>query len=260
MMGTLAINLRPAEASGVGGLTRKSPHTDLLPLEYLVAAEPAPTYTPVAPPDAAITGRIHIIRGQKIMLDRDLAELYGVETKHLKRQVRRNLGRFPEDFMPACRTGRFELTAVEWATLRYQFGTSKDEMLSERGGSRVLPMAFTEQGVAMLSSVLNSEPAFAGRQAGHPGQHPYHSCLLTYLPAGRQVREVLLSHREILQKLEQLEGRITGHDEEIQAIFDHLTELVSPAEQARKPIGFKPEASSPSTCPPAPNSGNCSPA
>jgi hypothetical protein len=260
MMGTLAINLRPAEASGVGGLPRKSPHTDLLPLEYLVAAEPAPTYTPVAPPDAAITGRIHIIRGQKIMLDRDLAELYGVETKHLKRQVRRNLGRFPEDFMPACRTGRFELTAVEWATLRYQFGTSKDEMLSERGGSRVLPMAFTEQGVAMLSRVLNSEPAFAGRQAGHPGQHPYHSCLLTYLPAGRQVREVLLSHREILQKLEQLEGRITGHDEEIQAIFDHLTELVSPAEQARKPIGFKPEASSPSTCPPAPNSGNCSPA
>lgn len=158
-MGTLAINLRPAEASGVGGLTRKSPHTDLLPLEYLVAAEPAPTYTPVAPPDAAITGRIHIIRGQKIMLDRDLAELYGVETKHLKRQVRRNLGRFPEDFMPACRTGRFELTAAEWATLRYQFGTSKDEMLSERGGSRVLPMAFTEQGVAMLSSVLNSEQA-----------------------------------------------------------------------------------------------------
>ena len=151
-MGTLAINLRPAEASGVGGLTRKSAHTDLLPLEYLVAAEPSADYTAVAPPDAAITGRIHIIRGQKIMLDRDLAELYGVETKHLKRQVRRNLGRFPEDFM-------FELTAAEWATLRYQFGTSKDEMLSERGGSRVLPMAFTEQGVAMLSSVLNSEQA-----------------------------------------------------------------------------------------------------
>lgn len=90
----------------------------------------------------------------------------------------------------------------------------------------MLPMAFTEQGVAMLSSVLNSEPAFAGRQ----------------------VREVLLSHREVLQKLEQLEGRITGHDEEIQAIFfrnaaEHLTELVSPSEQYRKPIGFKPEAS-----------------
>ena len=239
MMGTLAINLRPAEASGVGGLTRKSAHTDLLPLEYLVAAEPAPTYTPVAPPDAAITGRIHIIRGQKIMLDRDLAELYGVETKHLKRQVRRNLGRFPEDFM-------FELTAAEWATLRYQFGTSKDEMLSERGGSRVLPMAFTEQGVAMLSSVLNSEQAILVN--------------IHIIRVFSRMREVLLSHREILQKLEQLEGRITGHDEEIQAIFDHLTELVSPAEQARKPIGFKPEASSPSTCPPAPNSGNCSPA
>lgn len=178
-MGTLAINLRPAEASGVGGLPRKSPHTDLLPLEYLVAAEPAPTYTPVAPPDAAITGRIHIIRGQKIMLDRDLAELYGVETKHLKRQVRRNLGRFPEDFMPACRTGRFELTAVEWATLRYQFGTSKDEMLSERGGSRVLPMAFTEQGVAMLSSVLNSEQAIL------VNIHIIRVFSRTCLPAGR---------------------------------------------------------------------------
>ncbi|MBX2980800.1 MAG: ORF6N domain-containing protein [Flavobacteriales bacterium] len=182
--------------------------------------EPPASYTAVAPPDAAITGRIHLIRGQKVMLDRDLAELYGVETKHLKRQVRRNINRFPEDFM-------FELTAAEWAALRCQFGTSNEQILSERGGSRVLPMAFTEQGVAMLSSVLNSEQAILVN--------------IHIIRVFSRMREVLLSHREVLQKLEQLEGRLSGHDEEIQAIFDHLTELVSPAaDQQRKPIGFKP--------------------
>ncbi len=186
---------------------------------HSLATEPPPIYKGIAPPDAAITGRIHHIRGQRVMLDRDLAELYGVETKHLKRQVRRNLGRFPEDFM-------FEPTAAEWASLRYHFGTSNDEILSERGGSRVLPMAFTEQGVAMLSSVLNSEQAILVN--------------IQIIRVFSRMREVLLSHREILQKLERLEGRLTGHDEEIQAIFDHLTELVSPTEQARKPIGFKP--------------------
>ncbi len=188
-------------------------------LHGALVMEPAPPYTAVAPPDAAITGRIHIIRGQKVMLDRDLAELYSVETKHLKRQVRRNLGRFPEDFM-------FELTAAEWASLRYHFGTSNDKILSERGGSRILPMAFTEQGVAMLSSVLNSEQAILVN--------------IHIIRVFTRMREVLLSHRELLQKLEQLEGRLTGHDEEIQAIFDHLTELVSPIEEQCKPIGFKP--------------------
>lgn len=202
-MGTLA-----------GNLPRKSPHTDLLPLEYLVAAEPAPTYTPVDPPDAAITGRIHHIRGQKVMLDRDLAELYGVETKQLKRQVRRNLGRFPEDFM-------FELTMEETENSRSRSGT-----LKQGENIKYLPMAFTEQGVAMLSSVLNSEQAILVN--------------IQIIRVFSRMREVLLSHREILQKLEQLEDRLTGHDEEIQAIFDHLTELVSPTEQARKPIGFKP--------------------
>lgn len=196
--------------------------------------EPPATYKAVAPPDAAITGRTclpagrsTVIRGQKVMLDpayrtgrRDLAELYGVETKHLKRQVRRNLGRFPEDFM-------FELTASEWASLRYHFGTSSDEILSERGGSRILPMAFTEQGVAMLSSVLNSEQAIL------VNIHVIH--------VFTRMREVLFSSNDVMAKLKELEGRITGHDDEIQAIFDHLTALVSPTEQARKPIGFKPE-------------------
>jgi len=178
-----------------------------------LAMEPPPNYTAVSPPDALVISRIHYIRGQKVMLDRDLAELYGVETKQLKRQVRRNLGRFPEDFM-------FELTMEEAEILRSQIGTSS------WGGTRYLPMAFTEQGVAMLSSVLNSEQAILVN--------------IHIIRVFTRMREVLLSHREVLQKLEQLEGRVTGHDEEIQAIFDHLTELVVPATQPRKPIGFNP--------------------
>ncbi len=194
-----------------------------------LAMEPSSNYTAVAPPDTFVTSRIHHVRGQKVMLDRDLAELYGVETKQLKRQVRRNLGRFPEDFM-------FELTEEENEFLRSQFGTLKkgeNENLRSRsgtsswGGTRYVPMAFTELGVAMLSSVLGSEQAILVN--------------LHIIRVFARMREVLLSHKEILQKLEQLEGRITGHDEEIQAIFDHLTELVSPTEQARKPIGFKPD-------------------
>jgi hypothetical protein len=198
---------------------------ETLSVDVLLMEPPAP-YTAVAPPDALVTSRIHHIRGQKVMLDRDLAELYGVETKHLKRQVKRNLARFPEDFM-------FELTASEWATLRYQFGTSNKAILSERGGSRVLPMAFTEQGVAMLSSVLGSEQAILvniHNLSRHSG----------IIRVFTRMREVLLSHREILQKLEQLEGRVTGHDDEIQAIFDHLTELVTRPEAPRRSIGFKP--------------------
>jgi len=205
----------------------------LAPLTHIVNGPPA-RYTAVAPPDAAITGRIHHIRGQRVLLDRDLAELYGVETKHLKRQVRRNLGRFPEDFM-------FELTEEENEFLRSQFGILKQVATpsgkggdlrsqigtSSWGGARYVPMAFTEQGVAMLSSVLNSEQAILVN--------------IHIIRVFTRMREMLLAHHEVLQKLEELEGRITGHDEEIQAIFDHLTALVSPAERPRKPIGFKPD-------------------
>lgn len=201
-MGTLA-----------GSLPRKSPHTDLLPLEYHVAAEPTPTCTPVAQPDAAITGRIHIIRGQKVMLDRDLAELYGVEVKALKQAVRRNMGRFPKGFM-------FELTLEEDRALRSQFVT-----LKQGEHAKYRPFAFTEHGILMLANVLRSEQAIA--------------VSIHIIRVFTRMRDVLLSHREILQKLEQPEARLTGHDEEVQAIFDHLTELVSPTEQARNPIGFK---------------------
>ena len=102
----------------------------------------------VSIPDEVIMGKIYLIRGGKVLLDKDLAELYGVETKQLKRAVRRNITRFPEDFM-------FELNKDEFMDLRSQFGTSS------WGGARYLPMAFTEHGVLMLASVLNSERAGA---------------------------------------------------------------------------------------------------
>ncbi len=180
-----------------------------------LAMEPQALYGLELPADGAIEGRIHVIRGLKVMLDRDLAELYGVDTKQLKRQVRRNLGRFPEDFM-------FELTVLEQDSLRSQFGT-----LKQGAHTKYLPMAFTEQGVAMLSSVLNSEQAIRVN--------------IQVIRVFTRMRQMLLSHREILQKLEQLEGRVTGHDEEIQALFDHLTALGSPTEQPRKAIGFRPD-------------------
>ncbi len=165
-----------------------------------------------SPADATITDRIHLIRGQKVMLDRDLAELYGVETKQLKRQVRRNLSRFPEDFM-------FELTVEEAESSRSHFGTLK------RGGNiKYLPMAFTEQGVAMLSSVLGSELAIQVN--------------IRIIRAFTRMREVLLAQQDLLRRLEALEGHVSGHDEEIQALFDHLTALVSPTEPPRKPIGY----------------------
>lgn len=101
-------------------------------------------------PDELVMNKIYLVREQKVMLDRDLAELYGVETKRLKEAIRRNIVRFPYDFM-------FELTQEEFESLRSQIATSK----IGRGGARYLPMAFTEQGVAMLSSVLNSETAIS---------------------------------------------------------------------------------------------------
>ena len=104
--------------------------------------------TQISIPDEVIMSKIYLIRGQKVMLDRDLAELYEVETKQLKRAVRRNMDRFPDDFM-------FELSKLELAEWRNQFGTSNSEIM----GLRVSPFAFTEYGVIMLASVLNSEKA-----------------------------------------------------------------------------------------------------
>jgi phage regulator Rha-like protein len=179
-----------------------------------LAMEPPPSYAVVAPPDAAITGHIHFVRGQKVMLDRDLAELYGVPVKRLKEQVRRNIARFPEDFM-------FELTLEEDRVLR-----SHNATLKQGAHGKYRPFAFTEHGILMLANVLRSEQAIA--------------VSIQIIRVFNRMREVLLTHQELLQKLERLEGRLAGHDEEIQAIFGHLTALVSPTEHHHRPVGFRP--------------------
>ncbi|HPT70540.1 MAG TPA: ORF6N domain-containing protein [Syntrophomonas sp.] len=172
----------------------------------------------IAIPDEIIMGKIYLIRGKKILLDKDLAELYGVDTKQLKRAVRRNITRFPEDFM-------FELNANEFNDLRRQFGTSS------WGGVRYLPMAFTEYGVLMLASVLNSERAI--------------SVNIQVVRIFTRMREMLTSHSEILHRLEKIEEKMGEHDNQILLIFEYLKQLEGYRQQeleqkTRKRIGFKP--------------------
>ena len=162
--------------------------------------------------DDSIINKIYFIRSKKVMLDSDLAELYGVETKQLKRAVRRNIERFPDDFM-------FEMKKEELQNLRCQFGTSS------WGGIRYIPMVFTEQGVAMLSSVLNSEIAIKVN--------------IQIIRVFSRMREYLLTHKEILSKLEQLEKSISYHDESIEIIFNTLKELLKKPENTRTTIGYK---------------------
>jgi hypothetical protein len=156
---------------------------------------------------------IYVIRGQKVMLDNDLAELYGVETRVLKQAVRRNMKRFPNDFM-------FELTKEENQSLR-----SQNVILKRGKYSKYLPFAFAEQGVAMLSSVLNSERAIEVN--------------IEIMRAFVKVREMLGTQRELAGKLKELETRIQDHDEQIQAIFEAISQLMSPPESPRKKIGFE---------------------
>jgi ORF6N domain len=164
-------------------------------------------------PDEILMSKIYYIRGYKVMLDEDLAELYEVETKQLKRQVRRNIDRFPEDdFM-------FELTKDELENLRCQIGTSS------WGGLRYMPMAFTEQGVAMLSSVLNSARAIKVN--------------IQIIRIFTRTREMLLTHKDILLKLEQLESKVNRNDQDIQLIFEYLKQLLNPPQEPRPRIGFR---------------------
>jgi len=168
-----------------------------------------------APADEAITGRIHVIRGRNVMLDRDLAELYGVKAIRLREQVKRNPDRFPPLFM-------FQLTASE---LREVVSQNAIPSHSHVGGA--LPYAFSEHGILMLANVLRSGRATA--------------MSIRIIELFVRMRDAFISHQGILQKLEQLEGRVSSHDEEIQALFDHLTAMISGAEQSRRSIGFKPE-------------------
>lgn len=175
--------------------------------------------TQVMIPDEVIMSKIYLIRGKKVMLDRDLAALYEVETKQLKRSVRRNITRFPEDFM-------IELTKEELAEWRYHFGTSNSEIM----GLRVPPFAFTEHGVIMLASVLNSERAIQVN--------------IQIVRIFTRMRELLSSNKEILHRLERMEQKLTENDNEILVIFEYLKQLEAVKQQEleqknRKPIGFK---------------------
>ena len=148
------------------------------------------------------------------MLDKDLAKLYGVSTKRLNEQVRRNLNRFPDDFM-------LLLTRQEVTILRSQIATSS------WGGMRYLPYVFTEQGVAMLSTVLSSERAIQVN--------------IAIMRAFVKLREILSTHKDLAHKLKELEGKIEKHDGEIGAIFDAIRQLMTPPPEKPKPrIGFHP--------------------
>jgi hypothetical protein len=158
---------------------------------------------------------IVVVRGQRIMLDADLAALYGVETKVLLQAVRRNADRFPDDFM-------FQLTAGEYESLRSQSVTSN----AGRGGRRYRPYAFTEQGVAMLSSVLRSPRAVLVN--------------IEIMRAFVRLRRLIVDSAELGRRMAELEQRYEDHDEQLRAVFQAIRELMAPTEQPRKRIGFKP--------------------
>jgi len=162
--------------------------------------------------DEVIVARIYYIRGIKVMLDEDLAELYQVPTGQLNQQVKRNIDRFPSDFM-------FQLTEDEFQNLKSQFATSS------WGGRRKLPFAFTEHGVLMLSSVLNSKIAIKVN--------------IQIMRIYAKMREMMLTHQEILLKLEQLERQTLQNTDDIHVIFDHLRQLLNPPQEPRLRIGFR---------------------
>ena len=165
-------------------------------------------------PDELVINKIYLIRGQKVMLDRDLAELYDVETKVFKQTIRRNLERFPDDFM-------FEMTTEELENWRSQFVTSN----SDKKGLRHPPFCFTEQGVAMLSSVLKSETAIRVN--------------IQIIRIFTRMREMIMTHKDILLQLEKIEKKLAGHDEDITLIFGYLKQLLNPPQPSRRKIGFK---------------------
>jgi hypothetical protein len=165
-----------------------------------------------------IEKRIFVVRGRRVMLDEDLADLYGVETKRLVEQVKRNLMRFPEDFM-------LQLSKEEAAALRSQIATSN----RGRGGRRYAPYVFTEQGVAMLSSVLRSKRAIAVNI----------EIMRTFV----ELRRVAGSFTALQEQLEALEremaGRLDKHDKQLEQIFKSLHQLIVPPQRSKRPVGFR---------------------
>ncbi len=158
---------------------------------------------------ATIEQKIMLIRGQKVLLDKDLAVLYGVATRDLNKAVSRNIDRFPEDFM-------IQLTSDEFKNLKSQFGTSS------WGGTRKLPRAFTEQGVAMLSSILRSKRAIEVN--------------IQIMRAFVKLREMIASHKDLAKKLEELEKK---YDAQFRMVFDAIRELMVPPDEDKRKIGFR---------------------
>ena len=169
--------------------------------------------TSVLVPDEIIIDKIYLIRGQKVMLDKDLAKLYGVTTKVLKQQVRRNTDRFPGDFM-------FELTQIEFENLRSHFVTSS------WGGVRYLPMVFTEQGVAMISSVLSSKKAIAVN--------------IQIMRVFTKIRSILTDTLELKLEIEEIRKKLQNQDKDIELVFSYLDELINKQVNPtpRKSIGY----------------------
>jgi hypothetical protein len=170
-------------------------------------------------PDELVMNKIYLIREQKVMLDSDLSTLYQVETRRLNEQVNRNKDRFPEDFM-------FQLTGDEYENLISQIATSSlSAGKAAWGGRRKLPYVFTEQGVAMLSSVLNSPTAI--------------SINIQIIRIFTKMRALLMTHKDILLQLEKIEKKMGNHDEQIALIFGYLKKLLTPLQPPRQRIGFR---------------------
>ncbi len=170
--------------------------------------------TQLAIPDENIMSKIYFIRGHKVMLDKDLAELYGVETKRVNEQVRRNIKRFPLDFM-------FQLTQNELEILKSQFATSS------WGGNRKLPYVFTEHGVLMLSSVLNSDKAI--------------DVNIRVMRIFTRFRQMLTENTELRLAIEKLEKKTDNNSKNIEVVFKYLDELLEKKKdtKSRKYIGYK---------------------
>jgi len=176
-------------------------------------------------PEEIISGKIYEIRGQKVMLDIDLAELYGIENKRLKEAVRRNLQRFPDDFM-------FRLTSKEKNYIKLHFVDNQSNInlrsqiaSSSWGGARYQPFAFTEQGIAMLSSVLNSQQAI--------------EINIHIMRIFVKMRQLAFSYKELLERVEKIEENEITQDGAIRKIYNLIKELLEPAIKDRKPIGYK---------------------
>ena len=164
-------------------------------------------------PDEIIENKIYIFRDKKVMLDKDLAELYGVLTGNLNKAVKRNIKRFPEDFM-------FRLTEIEFKNLKFQFG------ISSWGGTRSLPYAFTKQGVAMLSGILNSDRAI--------------NVNIQIMRIFTKIRRMLTDNLNIKLEIEEIKKKLQNQDKNIELVFNYLDELIEKQEnpKPRKQIGY----------------------